>query len=104
MSENSSVTKGLTIFECLFKDDFKGMSLREISNDTGIPSTTAWRMLKTLESQGWVVEMPVLGSKQGHWRVSTKLAEISQAYKRYSLERVNSIKKEYTRVTGEEMS
>jgi len=105
MSElNQSFRRGLNVFECLFEDGFEGRTLQEICDITEIPSTTAWRLLKTLEAKGWVVEAPIAGSKQGCWRVSSRLAGIAHAYERFALERVHGIKSEFREVTGKELN
>lgn len=100
---NHSLMRGLSIMECLFEDSFEGKTLDEIFEATDIPSSTAWRMLQTLETKGWVVELPVGGSKQGRWRVSTKLISVSASYERHALAHVQSVKREFRDITGREL-
>ncbi|MBQ0796246.1 helix-turn-helix domain-containing protein [Zhongshania sp.] len=101
---NHSLLRGLSIMECLFEDSFEGKTLDEIFEATDIPSSTAWRMLQTLEAKGWVVELPVGGSKQGRWRVSAKLTSISASYERHALEQVQTIKREFRGVVGKDLT
>ena len=101
---NLSVLRATRIMEALYEDGFEGKNLKEISRTTDIPLTTAWRLLKTLESEGWVIEMPVVGSKQGRWKVSTKLAAIADAYEQHALAQIQGVKWEFKQVTGRELS
>lgn len=103
MNKNRSVVRAITILECLFEDDFKGKTLGEISADTNIPSTTAWRILKTIEAKGWVIDVPIAGSKQGAWRLSTKIVGIADSYEQHALAQVQGIKREFQQVTGREL-
>lgn len=106
MSEplNQSVSKALALFEVLVTDGFKGKRLGEVAVAAEVPTTTAWRLLKTLEAHGWVVEVPVAGSKQGHWKVATRLASVAHAYQRDALNRLQAVRQEYRDVTGEELT
>lgn len=101
---NNSITRGLLLLECLFEDGFEGKTLEEISELIDVPRTTAWRMLKTMEARGWVVEVPISGSKQGRWQVSIKLAGIADAYEQHALARVQGVKREFREVTGRELN
>lgn len=101
---NNSIIRGLTILECLFEDGFEGKTLDEIFKQTDIPWTTSWRMLKTMEAKGWVVEVPISGSKRGRWRVSTKLAAIADAYEQHALARLQVVRREFREVTGRELN
>lgn len=105
MSEqlNQSVSKALSLFEVLVADSFQGKCLVDVAEVAGVPITTAWRLLKTLEAHGWVVESPIEGSKQGHWKVATKLASVAHAYQRQALSRLQAVRQEYRDVTGEEL-
>ncbi|GGX96680.1 hypothetical protein GCM10007160_25380 [Litchfieldella qijiaojingensis] len=104
MSElNQSVGKALTLFEALVANGFQGKPLLDVAEAAGVNPTTAWRLLKTLEAHGWVVEVPVAGSKQSRWRVATRLASIAHAYQRDALGRVQAVRQEYRDVTGEEL-
>jgi len=100
---NNSIIRGLTILECLFEEGFEGKTLDEIFTQTDIPWTTSWRMLKTMEAKGWVVEVPIGGSKQGRWRASSKIVEIANAYERNAIAKVQGIKNEFSNMTGREL-
>lgn len=105
MSEvTQSVFKAGKVLESLFKDDFKGKTITEIGKDTGVDPQSVRRSLLTWKALGWVVETPVSGSKQGCWKVSTKLAGIAHAYERYALSRIQGVRREYREVTGRELS
>lgn len=101
---NQSALKALRIMESLFEDGFEGKTLDEVSQETGISRTTAWRLLNTMEAGGWVIETPVAGSKQGRWQVSTRLAGIADAYEQHALARAQRVKREFREVTGRELN
>lgn len=101
---NQSVAKALRLFETLFEDGFEGRSLKEVRQATGIPASTAWRLLKTLEVQGWVVEVPMPGQQESRWRVSAKLASIADAYQQHMIARAHGIKQEFFNVTGRSLN
>ena len=67
---NQSVLKGIRILEVLTADDFEAKTLEHIAKAAGIPGTTTWRLLKTLEASGWVVEMPAAQASQSCWQSS----------------------------------
>jgi len=100
---NQSVSKAMGLFETLLNDGFQGKGLAEMAATAGVSTSTAWRLLKTLEAHGWVVEVPVAGSKLSRWKVSTQLAAIAHAYQRDTLSRVQAVRQEYRQVTGEEL-
>jgi DNA-binding IclR family transcriptional regulator len=100
---NQSVSKALSLFEVLVADNFQSKGLAEVAAMAQVSSSTAWRLLKTLEAHGWVVEVPVAGNKSSRWRVSTQLASIAHAYQRDALSRVQAVRQEYRQVTGEEL-
>ncbi|MDW7745865.1 helix-turn-helix domain-containing protein [Halomonas sp.] len=100
---NQSVDKALTLFEALLADGFQGKPLLDVAAGAGVSPTTAWRLLKTLEAHGWVVEVPVAGSKRSQWRVATRLAGVAHAYQRDALNRLQAVRQEYRDVTGEEL-
>lgn len=100
---NQSVGKALALFEALVAEGFQAKPLLEIAEAADVSPTTAWRLLKTLEAHGWVVEVPVAGSKQTRWRVATRLAGIAHAYQRDALSRVQAVRQEYRDATGEEL-
>ncbi|MCG6659297.1 helix-turn-helix domain-containing protein [Halomonas campisalis] len=101
---NQSVSKAMTLFEALLADGFKGKRLGEIAVAVEVSTTTAWRLLKTLEAHGWVVEVPVPGSKGMHWKVSSQLVTVAHAYQRDALRRIQGVQQEYRNVTGEELN
>ena len=101
---NQSVSKALRVFEALFERDFEGRTLKEIAAATAIPTTTAWRLLKTLEAAGWVVEVPVPGQQHGRWRVSHKLASIADEYEQYCRRRRQDIEQEFFETTGRNLT
>ncbi|KXS54844.1 MAG: hypothetical protein AWU57_756 [Marinobacter sp. T13-3] len=105
MSEslNQSVSKALALFDALVADGFQGKALSEVAEMAKVSTSTAWRLLKTLEVHGWVVEVPVAGSKQSRWKVSTQLVSVAHAYQRDALSRVHAVRQEYRQVTGEEL-
>lgn len=100
---NQSVSKALTLFDVLITDGYQGKPLVDIAIAANVNPTTAWRLMKTLEAYGWVVEVPVAGSKQPQWRVATRLASVAHAYQRNALDRVQAVRREYRDVTGEEL-
>ncbi len=103
MTENRSVLRATSILECLFSDDFSGKTLDDVIAATDIPWTTVWRILKTLESQGWVTETTIQGGKKTRWKTSRKILEIAHAYKRYALNKAHAIELEYLNIAGEEL-
>lgn len=100
---NQSVSKALSLFDVLVADDFQGKGLAEAAAEAEVSTGTAWRLLKTLEAYGWVVEVPVAGSKQIRWRVATQLAEVAYAYERHAVSQIQAVRQEYRDVTGEEL-
>jgi len=106
MSEgmNSSVLRGIKVLECLFVDGFQGKTEMDISQQTDIPLTTVFRILKTLESSGWIIEKPVSGSKLKVWKISIKIVEIAHSYELSALKQVQQIKAEHLNVIGKELN
>lgn len=106
MSENmnNSILRGVQVLEYLFENDFQGKTETDVSNKTEIPLTTVFRILKTLESLGWVVEHAIPGSKLKLWKISIKLTEISKSYELNALRQVQQIKAEHFRVIGKEIN
>jgi len=106
MSEdiNNSVLRGMQILECLFDDGFQGKTEKDISKQTHIPLTTVFRILKTLESSGWLIEKPISGSKLKVWKISIKIVEIAHSYELNALKQVQQIKAEHLKVTGKELN
>jgi|GEM_PF-1226464 DNA-binding IclR family transcriptional regulator len=100
---SQSVSKALSLFEVLVADGFESKGSAEVATRAGVSPSTAWRLLKTLEAHDWVVEVPVAGSKQSRWRVSTQLASVAHAYQRDALNRVQAVRREYRQVTGEDL-
>lgn len=101
---NQSVDKALRLFEALLADGFRSKPLLEVAVTAGVNSTTAWRMLKTLEAHGWVVEKSVAGSKLTRWQVAARLAGVAHAYERDALSRVQAVRQEYRNTTGDELT
>lgn len=100
---NQSVSRALAIFDVLVADGYQGKPLQDVAIAAKVSPTTAWRLMKTLEAHGWVVEVPVAGSKQSMWRVATRLASVAHAYQRDALSRVQSVRQEYRETTGQEL-
>ena len=98
-----SLQRAAQVFEALFEDDFQGKATHEVAEETGIPDTVVWRILKTWSALGWVVQIPEPGHKAIRWRVSTRLAHIAWAYERDAFQRVQQIEQEYQNVTGKEL-
>lgn len=103
MAENQSTHKTAMILEVLYQDDFSGKSLDDVIEATDITWTTAWRILKTLKADGWVIETTISGQKKTIWKISQKILEIAHAYKRHSLKKVHAIESEYLHIAGEEL-
>lgn len=106
MSEEISNTalRGIRVLECLFENDFQGKTETAISQETDIPLTTVWRMLNTLKAAGWVVDVPVSGSKAKIWKVNgTVLIRIANKYDESTLRRIQAIEKEHLETTGKEL-
>ena len=101
---NQSAIKAMRILESLYEDGFYGKTVREVAQATGISSATCWRFLRSLESAGWVFELPENEGKESRWRVTLKLAEIGHAYERYAHDRMQSMQREFRRVTGKELN
>lgn len=95
---NNSVSRLLQVFECLYADDFSPKSALDIVERTDIPMTSVWRILKTLETQGWAVN-----TSQKTWKVSDKMLGIAEAYELHAIRRVQAIRDEYRSVTGKEL-
>lgn len=98
-----SLQHAIRAFEALFEDGFAGKSVPEIALETGVPHTSIWRTLQTLEALGWVVQIPEPGTKRVRWRVSTKMAAIAAAYEQHALRRVHEVRSEYMSITGKEL-
>lgn len=95
---NTSGSRLLQVFECLYADDFAPKSTLAIVERTEIPMTSVWRLLKTLEARGWALE-----TSDKTWKVSNKLLEIAEAYELDALRRVQTIRDEFRSVTGKEL-
>lgn len=102
---NQSLAKGLRILEALLEGNFEAKTVVEIAAKTGLPHTTAWRMLKTLEAAGWVVEIPTASAAGHRWEVNADpLARIAHRYQERALKQVHAIKRRYHEVTGKELN
>lgn len=99
-----SLSKGLTILEALFDDDFQGKTVKDLERLTGFEGLAIRRALHTLEERGWVLKTPQSGTKETAWEVTPKLAEIAHAYERGALKQVQTIKKQFRDVTGKELN
>jgi DNA-binding IclR family transcriptional regulator len=99
-----SAQKAMRIFECLADGDFAGKTVLEICGDMRASQTTVWRLLKTMEAEGWVVELPRPGRKDGLWKISSKLSKVAHAYERHALAQMHQIEREFIEVTGRELS
>lgn len=64
----SSLTRAINILEC-FMDTSKEWTLKSIVSHIGLPTTTAFRYLSTLVSQGYLVQDPIRKS----YKVGPKL-------------------------------
>lgn len=98
---NQSVIKGLRVLEALFEDGFAAKTKRQIIADTGLAHSSTWRQLKTLEHQGWIVEVPAETPGQVAWRLSDKLIRISIEFKKHTLAGVQATERDYLELTGE---
>ena len=93
------------VLECLFENDFKGRSETEISQQTGIPLTTVFRVLKASKSMNWVIDVPVEGSKARTWKVDGKnFVSIAFKFKKSALNQVHHIENEFSHISGENLT
>jgi len=107
MSEgkHNTVCRAIQVFECLFENDFKGKSETDISQQTNIPLTTVFRILKNFKSMNWVIDVPVEGSKARTWKVDGKnLVSIAFKFKKSALNQVHHIENEFSDISGEKLS
>lgn len=107
MSEKKSntVCRAIQVIECLFENDFKGRTETDIAQQTGIPLTTVFRILKDLQSMKWVIDVPVKGSKARIWKVDGKnLVSIAFKFKKAALNQVHTIENEFSNISGEELT
>jgi DNA-binding IclR family transcriptional regulator len=100
---NHNVSRVIYILKCLRDNEFQGQTESEISERTGIPLTTVFRILNALKRENCVVDAPVPGSKLKVWKISTEIVEFAHAYERYALKKVQQVKAEYLAVTGTEL-
>lgn len=98
---NQSVTKASRILDALCEGGFRAKSLGELFEATGIGTTTAWRLLRTLEADGWVEATG--DGRSSRWRVGRKFLEVAFAYRRQALGQVQNIETEYRQISGEEL-
>jgi len=105
---NQSVVKAMRVLDCLFGDSFSGKTIEQIHQATGIPITTTWRLLKSLNAAGWVVEVATSSGKNAHWasswKVSDKLVAVAAQYRRQALADIQAIERNYLTVTGENLA
>lgn len=103
-SLNSSVIKAMKIMNFLMQDDFKGKSLNEIYKGLNFSCSTCFRILKSLESEGWVVGRNISGGKEIIWCLGKVSINTAFQYKRHSLNEAQQLKSDYLNITGEELS
>lgn len=72
-STSRAVARALAIVEAFGERD--RMSCRDVSRRLGIPKTSAWHILRTLESQGYVLR----DADDGRYRLSMKMATFGQS-------------------------
>ena len=104
MTKNRSVIRATDILEYLFANDFSAKTLSEIDEHTNVPATSSWRILKSLEAQGWVIEKKISGKKNSQWEISRKIVGIAHAFERQALNKVHSIKNEFRDITGRDLN
>lgn len=104
-SLNQSLAKGLRVLEALFADGFQAKTAADVAGRVGLPHTTTWRLLKTLEAAGWVVEVPGVNGGELRWEVSADpLARIAFQYQERALTQVQALKRQYHDITGQELN
>lgn len=77
MSNDYTVTaidRAVNVFECLTRNS-QGLSLAELSEETGIPKSTLFRIMSTLEERNCVVQ-----SEEKTYRLGLKLWELGSAF------------------------
>ena len=103
MSENKSVIRAGQVLECLFENGFQGKTTDHIALQLEIPGSTVWRILQSWKVLGWVVELPIAGSKSTCWKISNQLTKIANAYEQHALNKVQGIRSEFHEITGKEL-
>lgn len=98
--EVKSVSKAVAIITALADNSFKGMTREELAVKADINYAAAYRMLKTLESHGWVRYSEA--TKQ--WQLDAVFMKISRAYERFTALQLREVEAEHLRMTGEEIS
>lgn len=102
---NQSLIKGIRVLEAMFEDGFHARTVAEIASRAELPHTTTWRLLKTLEARGWVVEIPSAASSQHRWELSADpLARIAHRYQEHALNQIHAIKNQFHDITGKELN
>lgn len=101
---NQSVIKAMVLLEVLSKGDFQGMPLNQVARAADIPNVTAWRLLKTLESQGWAKELQMPGTKTKAWKAGEKLLDVAHAHEHQAMKQVHTIRENFFRISGKELS
>lgn len=79
--------------------DFSPKSMAEIAKQAGLAETTTWRILKSLEKQGWTTHNP----KDHAWILGSPIIKLAHAHRRYMLNKMNSIQSDYESIAGESL-
>lgn len=77
--------------------DLAPKSRDEIAQQAGLPGSTTWRILKSLEKQGWAVQNPT----EHTWFLGKPLIQLAHAHRQYALSQLDAIKEDYQSASGE---
>lgn len=98
---NESVRRAIRLMELICSEGFRPKAFAELHSQSGIPGPTAWRLLKTLEAEGWAKCNG--DSVAAQWSAGDALLRFAHAHRRGALQRVHAIESDYQRISGEEL-
>ncbi|MCB1872010.1 MAG: helix-turn-helix domain-containing protein [Gammaproteobacteria bacterium] len=99
-SKKDLIQRTIQVINSMAHSDLTPKRREEIAQQADLPETTTWRILKSLEKQGWAVRNP----KDHTWTLGSPLIKLAHAYRRYTLNQMSSIQSDYESVAGESLS
>ncbi len=99
-SKKDLIERTIQVINSMAHPDLTPKRREEIAQQADLPETTTWRILKSLEKQGWAIH----SSKNHTWILGGPLIKLAHAHRRYMLNQMDSIQNDYESVAGESLN
>ncbi|MCU7846688.1 MAG: helix-turn-helix domain-containing protein [Candidatus Thiodiazotropha sp. (ex Lucinoma kastoroae)] len=98
--KKNHIERAIQVIMSMATPDLAPKNRNEIAKNAGLPGSTTWRILKSLEKQGWAVHNPI----EHTWFLGKPLIQLAHAHRQYAISQLDSIKEDYRSVSGEALS